>query len=115
MLEFSAFLQNFGFPSPVFSAIASVYFQFLAAIAIILGFKIRPFCILMVLNFFIAIIFVHFASGDTIEGMTPAFAMLFSCLTFIFTGAGKFSFDNYFYRQNRKEETVKTLEGKLEL
>ena len=106
---------EFGFPSPIPSAVASVYFQFLAAIAIILGFKIRPFCALMVFNFLIAIVFVHFASEGTIEGMTPALAIGFSCLTFVFTGAGKFSLDYYFYHSNRKEETLKALNGKLEL
>jgi putative oxidoreductase len=91
MVEFSEFLHGQGFPLPTLSAVVSVYAQLVCGILILAGFKIRLASFVMILNFIIAITMVH--RNDTIEGMTPALAMLFGSLTFLFTGAGKFSFD----------------------
>lgn len=96
MLEFSKFLESNNFPIPLCSAIASVYVQFFGALFILVGFKIRFASFILAINFIIALFFVHIRANDTIEGMTPAMAMLFGCLTFLFTGADKISFDNYF-------------------
>jgi putative oxidoreductase len=93
MNEFAGFLQSNDFPLPLASAIASVYLQFIGGIVILIGFKIRSASFLMIINFLVALIFVHLRINDTIEGMTPALAMLFGCLTFLFTGAGKISID----------------------
>lgn len=91
MIEFATFLEKFGFPFPVSSAVVSVYAQFFAGVMIILGFKIRWASLLMIVNFIVALIMVH--RNDTIEGMTPALAILFACILFLFTGAGKFALD----------------------
>ena len=96
MIEFSAFLQNNGFPLPMFSAITSVYVQFLGAILILVGYKIRYASFVLVVNFLVAVIFVHVRANDTIEGMTGALAMLFGCLTFLFNGADRISLDDRF-------------------
>jgi len=45
------------------------------------------------INFLIALIFVHFRIPDSVEEMTPALAMFFGCLTLFFTGAGRWSID----------------------
>ena len=95
MIEFSIFLQNNNFPVPEISAVVSVYTQFIGAMLILLGFKIRFASFLLSINFFVALIFVHIRANDSIEGMTPALAMLFGCLTLLFTGAEKFSLENY--------------------
>ena len=95
MIEFSNFLQNNNFPYPVISAVISVYVQFFGAIFILLGFKIRYACFLLSINFLVALIFVHLRANDSIEGMTPALAMLFGCLTLLFTGEEKISLENY--------------------
>ena len=94
MMEFSSFLESFNFPFPVISAITSVYLQFIGGILILIGYKIRLASIVLAFNFLIAIIFVHIKANDSIEAMTPAMAMLFGCLTLIFTGAGKISIDS---------------------
>ena len=91
MKEFSEFLQAQGFPFPLIAAVVSVYAQFICALLILIGYKIRLASFLMVFNFTIAIIMVHHA--DSIEGMTPALAMLFGSITFLFTGAGKISIE----------------------
>jgi len=96
MMEFSHFLESNNFPIPLISAIVSVYIQFIGSILILLGYKIKIVSLLLVINFTVAIIAVHIMSNDTIEGMTPAMAMFFGCLTFVFTGAEKISLDNYF-------------------
>lgn len=93
MLAFEGFLQANGFPFPLVSAVVSVYAQFICSIMILLGFRIRIAAIVMVINFIVALLFVHIATGDTVEGMTPALAMLFGSLTLLFTGAGKYSLD----------------------
>ena len=104
MMEFSGFLQNFDFPFPTVSAVVSVFFQFLAAISILLGFHLRVFALIMVINFIVALLFVHLPLKDSVEGMTPALAILFSCITFFFTGAQKYSLDFYFWGVKRRPE-----------
>ncbi|MBX2842902.1 MAG: DoxX family protein [Flammeovirgaceae bacterium] len=96
MIEFSDFLQNYGFPFPLVNAIISVYAQFFCAILILVGYKIRFASFVLVINFLVALIFVHISAGDTIEGMTGALAMLFGSLTFLFTGSDKISIDHRF-------------------
>jgi putative oxidoreductase len=91
MLQFQAFLQKFNFPFPLISAVLSVYAQAIAGIMILLGFKIRVVAILMIINFLVALIMVH--RNDTLEGMTPALAILFSSLLFLFQGAGNISLE----------------------
>ena len=95
MIEFAEFLETNHFPIPMVNATISVYVQFLGGILILIGFKIRATSIILVVNFLIAIVFFHLKINDTVEGMTPALAMLFGCLTFVFTGADKISVDHY--------------------
>jgi putative oxidoreductase len=95
MLEFADFLSANNFPLPVVSAVISVYVQFFGALLILIGYKIRPASFVLTLNFLVALIAVHIRTNDSIEGMTPALAMLFGCLTFLFTGAEKISLDHY--------------------
>ncbi len=92
MLEFSKFLEVNNFPLPIGCAVISVYLQFFGSIFILLGYKIRLASFVLIINFLVALVFVHFKINDTVEGMTPALAMLFGCLTLLFTGAGKYSF-----------------------
>ena len=101
MIEFSNFLQNNDFPFPTISAMTSVYVQFFGAILILIGYRIRFASFLLLINFLVALVFVHIRAGDTIEGMTAALAMLFGCLTFIFTGAEKISFENHMKSRNK--------------
>jgi putative oxidoreductase len=89
MIEFSQFLKNFGFPLPLFSAALSVDCQLIAGMMILIGFRIRLAPIVMIINFIVALVMVH--SNDTIEGMTPALAMLFCSVLFLFQGSGKYS------------------------
>ena len=93
MLEFKDFLNKFNFPFPLISAVVSVYAQAIAGIMILLGWKIRIAAILMIINFLVALIVVH--RNDTLEEMTPALAIFFSSLLFLFQGAGRISLDKY--------------------
>lgn len=88
LMEFSEFLAAFGFPFPIISAVVSVYSQLICALMILSGYQIRIASSLMVMNFLVALTFVHIASGDSIEQMTPALTMLFGSLTLLFTGNG---------------------------
>jgi putative oxidoreductase len=92
MIKFSVFLQSFNFPLPLLSAIISVYAQLIAGLLFIVGWKIRYAAILMIINFLIAVIMVHWR--DTFEQMTPALAILFSSVLFLFNGAGRYSLDD---------------------
>jgi len=91
MLKFRDFLQLFHFPAPLVCAIVSVYLQLIAGLMILAGWKIRWAALFMVINFLVAIMMVH--RRDTIEGMTPALAMISCSMLFLFQGAGKYSFD----------------------
>lgn len=88
MLEFSEFLKSSGLPFPIVAAISSVYLQFFCSIFLVLGIKIRLVALLLAINFLVAI-GVHIVLRDSIEGMTPALAIFFGCVTLVFTGSGK--------------------------
>ncbi len=100
MIEFSNFLNTNNFPFPIISAVTSVYIQFFGAILVLVGYKLRLASFILSINFMIALVFFHFRINDTIEGMTPALAMLFGCLTLLFTGPDKLSLTNYFASKN---------------
>ena len=89
MIEFRNFLEHQGFPFPLVSAVISVYAQFLSGLMFIVGFKIRLAAALMIINFLAALGMVHL--HDSFEDMTPALAMLFCSILFLFYGAGKFA------------------------
>jgi putative oxidoreductase len=89
MLTFEAFLRENGFPFPLISAMLSVYAQFISGILIITGFQIRIASLVMIINFMVALLMVHWY--DTFEGMTPALAILFANVLFLFYGPGKLS------------------------
>jgi putative oxidoreductase len=89
MLEFEAFLQTHHFPYSHFAAVISIYAQAIAGLLIIIGYNIRWAAVLMIINFTVALVVVHW--GQSIEEMTPALAMLFAAVLFLFVGAGRFS------------------------
>ena len=89
MMEFAIFLKANNFPTPVFCAVISVYAQFICACLILIGYKTRLAAAILVFNFIVAIIGVHLK--DSIEGMTPALAMLFISTALLFLGGGKWA------------------------
>lgn len=74
MLEFQEFLALHHFPLPLFSAIVSVYAQFICGSLFIIGWKIRYAALLMIFNFVVAILMVHI--GDAYPTIFPALMML---------------------------------------
>lgn len=91
MIEFKDFLEQFRFPLPLISAIVSVYAQLFAGISYLLGWQIRYAAILMIINFTIAVLMVHW--GQTFDQMTSPLSMLFISVLLLFQGAGKYSLD----------------------
>lgn len=98
MEKFRDFVQQFGVPIPMVSAILSVYAQLFSGIMILIGWKIRIAALLMILNFLVAIIMVHW--GQSFEQMTPPLAILFSSLLFLFYGAGRISIDSKVHKND---------------
>lgn len=86
MHEFSEFLDKFGFPFPIFCAVLSVYAQAVAGVLIILGWQIRYAAMLMIINFVVALVMVHW--GQSIDEMTVPLLLLFIFILFLFYGAG---------------------------
>lgn len=91
MIRFRDFLSQFNFPFPLVCAIVSVYAQFIAGWLIIFGWNIRLAALLMIINFLIAWLVVD--RHGTIEAMTPALAILFCSVLFLFQGAGRYLID----------------------
>ena len=89
MKEFEAFLIEHRFPFPLLSAIVSVYAQAIAGLLFIAGWKIRWAAAVMVINFVIALVMVHW--GQTFEQMTTVLFMIISAVLLLFTGAGKYA------------------------
>ncbi len=104
MLEFRDFLLENGFPFPLICALISVYAQLFAGISWIIGYKVRVFSLLMLLNFTIAIIQVHLWHGDSYIQTAPAIHMLVVAFLIYFAHAGKYSADAYLEKKKKKHQ-----------
>jgi len=94
MEEFATFLAGHGVPWPLFSAIVSVYAQFVCGILFILGAATRWAGAVMVVNFIAALFIAH--QGDPYPAMFPALMMLASAGFFLIHGPGRLSVDSRF-------------------
>lgn len=97
MLEFRDFLQSQGFPFPLVSAHVSAYAQFICGFFMIIGFCTRLSSMIMIINFIIALLFVHIAT--TFDQSYLALLMLFASLFLLWNGAGKWSVDSILQRR----------------
>ena len=92
MEEFAGFLSVRGVPFPLFSAVLSVYAQFICGILFIVGLATRYAAVVMIINFIAALVIAHI--GDTYPNMFPALMMLAASCFFLVHGAGKLSVDS---------------------
>jgi putative oxidoreductase len=100
MEEFAHFLGARGVPFPLFAAFLSVYTQFVCGILILFGAFVRLVSIPFIINFIAAVVIAH--RGDDFRGMFPALLMVFVGLFFLFHGAGKPSFDEWWERRGKR-------------
>ena len=91
MDEFVKFLTQFGFPMPELMAPLSVYAQFAAGIAFILGLFTRWFGLITAINFIVAVYMVHW--NDPVPGIWPAAILIFLGLYFGLRGSGRYGVD----------------------
>ena len=96
MDEFVKFLTQFGFPLPELLAPLSVYAQFAAGIAFILGLFTRWFGLITCFNFIVAVWMVH--RNDPVPGIWPAAILVFLGLYFGLRGSGRYGLDALFER-----------------
>lgn len=96
MGEFVKFLTQFNFVYPEFMAPLSVYAQFAAGIAFILGLFTRWFGLITAFNFIVAVWMVHW--NDPVPGIWPAAILVFLGLYFGLRGAGRYGLDARFER-----------------
>lgn len=97
MHEFVKFLAQFQFPHPELLAPLSVYFQFAAGIAFILGLLTRWFGLITCFNFVVAVWMVH--SPDPFPTWWPALVLVFLGLYFGLRGSGRYGFDTLIERR----------------
>ena len=100
MDEFVKFLTQFGFPAPELMAPLSVYAQFAAGIAFILGLFTRWAGLITAFNFIVAVWMVHW--NDPIPGIWPAAILIFLGHYFGLRGSGRYGLDPLFERQTRR-------------
>ncbi len=98
MVQFEKFLASNGFPLPLLCAVTSVYAQFFSSLSWILGYQVRVSSLVMIINFFVAIIGFHVASGDSYLGMAPAIHLFAIAIMLYSLGSGKVSLDHFFKR-----------------
>jgi len=91
MGEFVKFLTQFGFVYPELMAPLSVYAQFAAGIAFILGLLTRWAGLITAINFIVAVWMVHW--NDPVPGIWPAAILIFLGLYFGLRGAGHYGID----------------------
>lgn len=96
MDEFVKFLTQFGFPYPQLLAPLSVYAQFAAGIAFILGLFTRWFGLITCFNFIVAVWMVH--SPEPFPAWWPALVLVFLGLYFGLRGSGRYGLDALFER-----------------
>ncbi|MBA2771209.1 MAG: DoxX family protein [Sphingomonas sp.] len=91
MDEFEKFMTQFGFVYPELMAPLSVYAQFAAGIAFILGLLTRWFGLITAFNFIVAVWMVHWS--DPVPGIWPAAILIFLGLYFGLRGSGRYGLD----------------------
>jgi putative oxidoreductase len=94
MEEFVKFLRQFHFVYPELLAPLSVYAQFAAGIAFILGLFTRWFGLITCVNFIVAVWMVH--RNDPVPGIWPAAILIFLGLYFGLRGSGRYGLDALF-------------------
>ena len=94
MEEFVKFLTHFGFAYPELMAPLSVYAQFAAGIAFILGLFTRWAGLITAFNFVVAVWMVHWT--DPVPGIWPAAILIFLGLYFGLRGSGRYGLDALF-------------------
>ena len=92
MMEFADFLEANGFRSPVLLAHVSAYAQFLCGALILVGFLTRWAALVMVFNFTVALIMVHWGL-PFFENIAPM-SMLVGSAFLVLYGPGKWSVEN---------------------
>ena len=97
MGEFVKFLTQFGFVYPELMAPLSVYAQFAAGIAFILGLMTRWFGLITAINFIVAVWMVHW--NDPIPGIWPAAILIVLGLYFGLRGSGQYGIDALFEKR----------------
>lgn len=100
MQEFVKFLTHFRFVYPELMAPLSVYAQFAAGIAFILGLLTRWFGLITAFNFTVAVWMVHW--NDPVPAIWPAAILIFLGLYFGLRGAGRYGIDALFERRGRR-------------
>jgi len=100
MDEFVKFLTQFGFPVPELLAALSVYAQFAAGIAFILGLFTRWAGLITAFNFIVAVYMVHW--NDPVPGIWPAAILVFLGLYFGLRGSGRYGLDALFEKGPQK-------------
>ena len=91
MVEFEKFLAHFHFVYPELMAPLSVYAQFAAGMAFILGLFTRWAGLIMAFNFIVAVWMVHW--NDPVPGIWPAAILIFLGLYFAVRGSGRYGLD----------------------
>ena len=100
MDEFVKFLTQFNFVYPEWMAPLSVYAQFAAGIAFILGLLTRWFGLITAFNFTVAVWMVHWS--DPVPGIWPAAILVFLGLYFGLRGSGRYGLDALFEKGPQK-------------
>jgi putative oxidoreductase len=98
MDEFEKFMVHFGFVAPELMAPLSVYAQFAAGIAFILGFLTRWAGLITAFNFIVAVWMVHW--NDPVPGIWPAAILIFLGLYFGLRGSGRYGVDALLERKS---------------
>ena len=99
MGEFAKVLGAFHFVYPEILAPLSVYAQFAAGIAFILGLVTRWAGLVMAFNFVVAVWMVHW--HDPVPGIWPAAILIFLGLYFGLRGSGRYGLDALFGKGSR--------------
>jgi len=100
MAEFAKFLDHFGFAYPSLMAPLSVYAQFLAGFAFILGLFTRWAGLVTCFNFIVALWMVD--SANPYPGWWPSGVLIALGLYFGLRGAGRYSLDALFEESARR-------------
>ena len=103
MLEFQRFLDSLGMPAPLFSAVLSVYAQFICGILFIVGLAVRPAAAVMIVNFIVALAFAH-RGAPYLKNVEPI-AILATCMLLLLQGAGRPSIDAWLGSRRRSAVT----------
>ena len=101
--SFAEWLKDMSIPFPLISAYLAKGVEFIGGCFLIIGFLIRPVCLLLAINMTVATFVAN--KGDLLENAQGSFLLLLIMLTLLLSEQSTLSVDNFLRTRQKKNGT----------